>query len=138
MNVLHRLKSLQARLLVLLLGLVTLVWMGAAVMTWVDARHELDELLDGHLAQAAALLVVQQTRSDTDDHDGVADAPTLHKYAPKVAFQVFHEGALTLHSSNTSCSETGSWHNVVRSDSIMARSRISLMSSNRNQPALSI
>jgi two-component system sensor histidine kinase QseC len=100
MNVLHRLKSLQARLLVLLLGLVTLVWLGAAVMTWVDARHELDELLDGHLAQAAALLVVQQTQAETDDHDGVADAPTLHKYAPKVAFQVFHEGRLTMRSSN--------------------------------------
>lgn len=104
MNLLHRLKSLQARLLVLLLGLVTLVWLGAAVMTWVDARHELDELLDGHLAQAAALLVVQQTQSDTDDDhnddDGVADAPTLHKYAPKVAFQVFHEGQLVMRSSN--------------------------------------
>lgn len=100
MNLLHRLKSLQARLLMLLLGLVTLVWLGAAVMTWVDARHELDELLDGHLAQAAALLVVQQTKSDADDHDGVADAPTLHKYAPKVAFQVFHEGQLVMRSSN--------------------------------------
>ena len=100
MKLLLRLKSLQARLLVLLLGLVTLVWLGAAVMTWVDARHELDELLDGHLAQAAALLVVQQTRSDADDHDGVADAPTLHKYAPKVAFQVFHEGQLVMRSSN--------------------------------------
>jgi hypothetical protein len=32
----------------------------AAAMTWRDVRHELDELLDGHLAQAAALLVVQQ------------------------------------------------------------------------------
>ena len=78
MNLLLRLKSLQARLLVLLLSLVTLVWLGAAIMTWVDARHELDELLDGHLAQAAALLVVQQTKSDSDDHDGVADAPSLH------------------------------------------------------------
>jgi two-component system sensor histidine kinase QseC len=31
-------------------------------VTWLDVRHELDELLDGHLAQAAALLVVQQAR----------------------------------------------------------------------------
>jgi two-component system sensor histidine kinase QseC len=61
----------------------------------------LDELLDGHLAQAAALLVVQQTKSDGDDDDGVADAPSLHKYAPKVAFQVFHEGHLVMRSSNT-------------------------------------
>jgi two-component system sensor histidine kinase QseC len=94
------LKSLQARLLVPLLALVSAIWLGAAILTWLDARHELDELLDGHLAQAAALLVVQQTKSDTDDHDGVDDAPSLHKYAPKVAFQVFHEGLLVMRSAN--------------------------------------
>ena len=100
MRALPTLKSLQARLLVPLLGLMTFIWLGAAVLTWVDARHELDELLDGHLAQAAALLVVQQTKADADDHDGVADAPSLHKYAPKVAFQVFHEGLLVMRSAN--------------------------------------
>jgi len=89
--------SLQARLLVLLLGLVTLVWLGAALLIWSDARHELDELLDGHLAQAAALLVVQQTHAEDD---AVADAPSLHKYAPRVAFQVFHDGQLVMRSAN--------------------------------------
>lgn len=91
-------RSLQARLLALVLGLVTLVWLGAAVMTWVDARHELDELLDGHLAQAAALLVVRQAAADGDDE--MADAPSLHKYAPRVAFQVFHRGRLVMRSAN--------------------------------------
>lgn len=90
--------SLQARLLVLVLGLVAIVWLGAAVATWIDARHELDELLDGHLAQAAALLVVQQ--AGEGDDDDVADAPSLHKYAPSVAFQVFHEGRLVMRSAN--------------------------------------
>jgi two-component system sensor histidine kinase QseC len=65
--------------------------------TWFDVRHELDELLDSHLAQAAALLVVQQLGEIGDDDLGV-DAPTLHRYAPKVAFQVFHEGRLALRS----------------------------------------
>jgi len=92
------LRSLQARLMVLVLGLVTLVWLGAAFMTWVDARHELDELLDGHLAQAAALLVVQQATAEGDNE--LADAPSLHKYAPRVAFQVFHEGRLVMRSAN--------------------------------------
>lgn len=96
------LNSLQARLLALVLGLVTGVWLVAAVMTWVDARHELDELLDGHLAQAAALLVVQQT-TEVDDEE-VADAPSLHKYAPRVAFQVFHEGRLVMRSANAGAS----------------------------------
>lgn len=98
MNPLHRLRSLQARLLALVLGLVAVVWLAAATATWIDASHELDELLDGHLAQAAALLVVQQ--AGEGDDDGLADAPSLHKYAPKVAFQVFHEGRLVMRSAN--------------------------------------
>jgi len=95
----HAPRSLQARLLLLLLGLMAGVWLAAAALTWLDARHELDELLDGHLAQAAALLVVKQTGDIDDDAPGV-DAPTLHRYAPKVAFQVFHEGRLSLRSAN--------------------------------------
>lgn len=91
-------RSLQGRLLALVLGMVAVVWLAAVAWTWFDVRHELDELLDGHLAQAAALLVVQQAR-DIDD-DGTVDAPSLHKYAPKVAFQVFHEGRLALRSTN--------------------------------------
>jgi len=98
MNPWRRPASLQARLLALVLGLVAVVWLGAAGVTWVDARHELDELLDGHLAQAAALLVVQQAGGGDDDD--VADAPSLHKYAPSVAFQVFHEGHLVMRSAN--------------------------------------
>ncbi len=109
MTLMPQLKSLQARLLTLLLLMVTGVWLGAAALTWVNASHEIDELLDGHLAQSAALLVAQQTghgnggdsvTNPADKPDPVSDAPSLHKYAPKVAFQVFHEGRLTLRSAN--------------------------------------
>lgn len=92
-------RSLQGRLLVLVLSMVVAVWLAAAVLTWFDARHELDELLDGHLAQAAALLVVQQAK-ELEDGDSGIDAPKLHDYAPKVAFQVFHENRLALRSAN--------------------------------------
>jgi two-component system sensor histidine kinase QseC len=92
-------RSLQGRLLVLVLGTVVSVWLAAAVGTWLDASHELDELLDGHLAQAAAMLVVQHA-SEVSDDDHRVDAPTLHRYAPKVAFQVWHEGRLSMRSSN--------------------------------------
>ena len=91
--------SLQSRLLALVLGVVVAVWLVTAAMTWLDVRHELDELLDSHLAQAAALLVVQQT-GEIEDDDHAIDAPTLHRYAPKVAFQVFHDGRLALRSAN--------------------------------------
>lgn len=101
--------SLRARLLLLLGPLLLLTWLAAALWTWRDTRHELDELLDGHLAQAAAMLVVQQTRpghggrsgdDDDDDDERGVDAPLLHKYAPRVAFQVWHDGRLSLRSSN--------------------------------------
>ena len=95
--ILKRPQSLQTRLLTMVLALLTLVWLGAALFTWSDTRHEVDELLDGHLAQAAALLMVQQTRSDEDD---VVDAPSPHKYAPDVTFQVFHKKQLTTRSAN--------------------------------------
>ncbi|APW45558.1 ATP-binding protein [Rhodoferax antarcticus] len=105
----NRLESLQARLLALLLTMICGVWISAAALTWIDTRHEIDELLDAHLAQSAALLVAQQTDTDEakrDDKpyrlhtydDRHPDAPTLHKYATRVAFQVFHDGKLTLHS----------------------------------------
>jgi two-component system sensor histidine kinase QseC len=93
-----KLRSLQGRLLALVLAVVSLVWIAAALATWNDARHELDELLDGHLAQAAALLVAQQTGHP--DEDETVDAPSLHRYAPKVTFQVWHEGVLVLRSAN--------------------------------------
>lgn len=91
--------SIQSRLLALVTASVLGIWFVAIGLTWMDARHELDELLDSHLAQAAALLVAQQ-RQAHDDDDHHLDAPSLHRYAPKVAFQVFHEGRLTLRTSN--------------------------------------
>ncbi len=103
MKIALRPASLQSRLLLLLLSLVTLIWLAAALLVFDDVRHELDELLDGHLAQAAALLVVQQAKPDDDsDDDDVEDAPSLHKYAPQVAFQVFHDGRLLMRSANAS------------------------------------
>lgn len=97
--------SLQTRLLLMALGVLSAVWLVAAGITWLDASHELDELLDGHLAQAAALLVAQQARPEDEGErhdDAISDAPSLHRYAPKVAFQVFHAGQLVVRSSNAS------------------------------------
>ncbi|RFO95356.1 two-component sensor histidine kinase [Rhodoferax lacus] len=88
--------SLQTRLLLLVLGFATTVWLCAAAFTWIDAQGELDELLDGHLAQAASLLMVQAD----GDLDDIFDTPVLHKYAPQVAFQVFLGNQLMTHSNN--------------------------------------
>lgn len=98
-----RATSLQARVLLGVIGVMLAVWMLAAWRTAVESRHEIDEVFDGHLAQAAALLVVQAVREiDEGDHedDHGVDAPQLHRYAPKVAFQVWHEGRLAMRSAN--------------------------------------
>lgn len=93
-----RVRSLQGRVLALVTGMVAAVWAAAAVFTWLDARHELDELLDAHLAQAAALLVAQQAQELEEQED--VQALVLHRYASRVVFQVFHEGRLSLKSAN--------------------------------------
>ncbi|MFA6903422.1 MAG: ATP-binding protein, partial [Gallionellaceae bacterium] len=91
--------SLKQRLLALILGVIALVWLGATAFTYLDAREEFDEVLDAHLAQAAALLLVQTTH-DLDELE-TEQVPMLHKYSRRVAFQVWEEGQrLVLHSAN--------------------------------------
>jgi two-component system sensor histidine kinase QseC len=89
--------SLKRRLLVALLGSITLAWLATAVFSYFDAQHELDELLDAHLAQSASLLVAQvgheQEEIDTEH------APQLHKRGRTVVFQIWERGTtLRLHS----------------------------------------
>lgn len=91
--------SLKQRLLVLALAAITLVWLGAAAFTYHDAREEFDEVLDAHLAQSASLLVAQASH-DLGELE-TEHAPLLHKYARRVAFQIWGKGyQLRLHSAN--------------------------------------
>lgn len=91
--------SLKQRLLALVLSAIALVWLVAAAFTYHDAREEFDEVLDGHLAQAASLLLVQ-TSHDLGELE-TEHAPLLHKYARRVAFQIWDkEQRLRLHSAN--------------------------------------
>ncbi len=91
--------SLKQRLLALALATVIAVWIGAAAFTYFDARKELGEILDAHLAQSAALLVVQAS-PDLNEIE-TEHAPLLHKYSRRVAFQVWENGrVLRLHSAN--------------------------------------
>jgi two-component system, OmpR family, sensor histidine kinase QseC len=94
-----RQKSLQARLLVMVLAVVCVMWFGAVVLTLNDTRHEIDEILDGHLAQVAALLVFQQIHDDKDEDNNFLEAPSLHKYAPKMGFQIYRRNELVNHSA---------------------------------------
>jgi len=91
--------SLRRRLLFALLGSVALAWLATAVFSYVDAVHELDELLDAHLAQAAAMLVTQAGH-EVEEID-TEHTPQLHGHAKRAAFQIWEDGtALRLHSAS--------------------------------------
>ena len=95
--------SVRRRLLVMLLGGVMLVWLGAAAVTAWETRAEMQELLDAHLAQSASLLVAQ-VGHDFDEIE-TEHAQPLHKYARNVAFQVWEHGrTLLLHSADAPAS----------------------------------
>ena len=91
-------RSMRRQLLLILLGSVTVIWVATAIVSYLDARHEIDELLDAHLAQSASLLIAQAGREpeELEEH-----APELHRYARRVAFQFWEGGTLLrLHSGN--------------------------------------
>jgi two-component system sensor histidine kinase QseC len=91
-------RSIKTRLLALALGAVAVVWVGAVAFTYFDARKQIDELLDAHLAQAASLLIAQTAR-DLEEIETERIGP--RRYSPQVAFQVWERGRrLRLHSAN--------------------------------------
>ncbi len=87
--------SLRKRLQGLLVICVAGVWIGVALTTYLDARRELNHLLDAHLAQAAQLLIAQTGHELME-----VDTPNLGEvfpYGQEVIFQVWsQEHALIL------------------------------------------
>lgn len=98
--------SLRAKLLVLLLAIISAAWMATAVFIYFDAHHEIDELFDAQLAQSAQVLLAQaghDLKDMREDDDGIATeiAGAGHKYERKIAFQIWDEhGRLLLRSAS--------------------------------------
>jgi len=91
--------SIKRRLLIALLATILFAWIATLLLSYRDTRHELDELLDAHLAQSASLLIAQ-VGHEVDDIDD-EHAPPLHRYSRKVAFQIWEKGErLMLHSAS--------------------------------------
>jgi len=91
--------SIRRRLLLALLATSLLAWGTTLLFSYRDTRHELNELLDAHLAQSASLLIAQVSH-DTEEID-VEHSPRLHRYQRKVAFQIWEQGkSLILHSAS--------------------------------------
>lgn len=90
--------SLRARLLAATLAAVASVWLTASLASYAQARHELDELLDAHLATSAALLVAQA--SEELDEIRLEHLPDLGDAHQRLALQVWSRGRLGVHSAN--------------------------------------
>jgi two-component system sensor histidine kinase QseC len=91
--------SLQRRLLLWVLAAVLSVWATVAITSWFDARHELNELFDAHLAQSAGLLLVQQGAEFENDDFELPDMPLARRHEQRVAFQIWSHDRLVLKSS---------------------------------------
>ena len=113
--------SLKRRLLVTLLASITLAWLATAVFSYFDARHELDELLDAHLAQSASLLVAQ-VGHELEEID-VEQAPQLHKRGRYAVFQVWERGATLRLRSVSAPAERLSRRDEGYSDTVIAGKR---------------
>ncbi len=91
--------SLKQHILMLAMFAITLAWLAAAAFTYVDAKRELNEMLDAHLAQASTLLVAQATHELEEIETEQTQLP--HKYSLRVAFQLWQDGTrLRLRSAN--------------------------------------
>lgn len=89
-------RSLRTRLLVPLAGTILAAWVATAVFTYLDARGEIDEMLDAQLAQSAGLLVAQ-VGPDAHALQAVVVAPA-HRHERALAFQVWEDQVVRIRS----------------------------------------
>jgi len=91
--------SVKQRLLLGVLSGVALVWVTTSAYSYFDARREINELLDAHLAQSASLIVAQLGH-ELEEID-LEHAPRTDKRARRVVFQTWERGTLLrLHSAD--------------------------------------
>jgi two-component system sensor histidine kinase QseC len=92
--------SLRRRLLITLLGAMTLTWVVAAATSYLDIRHEVGELFDAQLAQAALVLLSISTHEVQEqagfEQSQITDetlqgANEVYLYSEKVAYQIWVE-----------------------------------------------
>jgi two-component system sensor histidine kinase QseC len=94
---------LRRRLLLTLLGGVSLCWLAAMVASFYKAHHEIDEMFDAQLVVLADTLAVMSDAvgRDDEDDDGFEMMAPDHAYGQAVRFQIFdRDGRLLLYSRN--------------------------------------
>ena len=98
--------SIRRRLLAILLSLFLGAWMMLVVLTYVNARHEANELFDAQLAQSARVLLSLTLHELEEEEHQAIPPPDLsqkmvgHHYEKRLAFQIWKQNALLLYSPN--------------------------------------
>lgn len=93
--------SLRLRLLFILTGLFSLVWILVTTASYFSTRHEIEELFDAQLAQYARTLQgLTQHEIEEGEHEQISLSDTFlgHTYEKKVAFQVWNGRVQVLRS----------------------------------------
>ncbi len=99
-------KSIRRRMLSIVLGLFVLAWALMAIWTWNNSEHEIEEVFDAQLAQAAVVLM-DMTRHEIRDPHALSDfrsdvlgTEPVHHYEKKIAFQVWNGLELWVRSAS--------------------------------------
>lgn len=92
------LNTLRGRLVMAILGVVTTTWLVLAAASYVQTRHEVDEVLDAHLAQTAGLLLALVGSEEEMEEDG-EHSPPLLRYQQTIAFQILNHHSQLLFRS---------------------------------------
>ena len=91
--------SIKRRLLMLLLGGVAAAWLGTFVFSYFDAHHEVDELFDAQMAQAAQTLLALANHDKVSPIENLGEA--AHKYQRRLRCQLWNaEGRLLMRSQS--------------------------------------
>ncbi|MDE2600674.1 MAG: sensor histidine kinase N-terminal domain-containing protein [Rhodocyclaceae bacterium] len=91
--------SLRRRLLTLLLGGVSVAWLITMALSYLDAHHEVDELFDAQLSQAAQTLLALPRVQNGDLVEDLGDP--AHKYQRQLRFQIWRaDGRMLMRSGN--------------------------------------
>jgi two-component system sensor histidine kinase QseC len=94
--------SLRRRLLLPILGGVTAVWLAVMVLSYLDAHHEVDELLDAQLAHIAQTLLALASHEVHEGDEGIAElGDAVDKHQHSLRFQIWGvDGNLLLRTRN--------------------------------------
>ena len=93
-------RSIRSRLLAWLLMLFGVIWLLVTLATYLESRHEVEELFDAQLSQSAAVLAELDVGGLDPGGSSLEQEVYGHPYEKKIAFQIWNGSRLLLRSPN--------------------------------------